>query len=165
MESSKMTTQEERETRIQDWIAAIVRDGGIERYDDLHVDQIDTRWASREYWLQAGLEAFGIAVRLRNSQMLDLGVVLAFSLKSSENREGVDFSTSQALEAQLDWSPPSLYLFRRGREPWTQVGAEAVQLDARSLFGRSPLDAKECYYLEFKQPESPEYFRTVFLAG
>jgi hypothetical protein len=157
-------TPEERETRIQDWLTAVVKDGGIDRYDDLHVDQIDLHWASREHWMQGSLEAFKIAVRLRNVQMIDLAVVLAFSLNSSENREGVNFSTPEALEAQLDWSPPSLYLFHRGQEPWTQVGAEAVPLNAAILFGTSFV-AEGCYYIEFLQLGCQEYFRSVFLAS
>ena len=30
-----------RESAIADWIATVLGDGGIERYDDLHIDQVD----------------------------------------------------------------------------------------------------------------------------
>jgi hypothetical protein len=159
-----MTGLEERESRIQNWITEVLSGGGIDQYDDLHLNQIDGEWAGKEHWLQGGLEAYRIAVRLRNSQAPNLKVVLAYSLNTSEIPQGVNFGTTEALQSQLDWSPPSLYLFHRGREPWTQPVDKAVCLNAESLFG-SPLESVECYYVEFKQPGSSEYLRSVFLAG
>ena len=36
---------------------AVVSHGGLDRYDDLHVDQIDPNWKARAFWVSAGLES------------------------------------------------------------------------------------------------------------
>ena len=156
-----MMTQEEREARIERWMTTIVRDGGVERYDDLHIDEIDAHWANRDQWVRAGFEAFRIAVGLRELHKLALVVVLAFSLESGERQRGIDFETVDEFQSELDWSPPSLYLFPAESVPWS--GGEALPLDAGTLFDAP--DAQGCYYMEFKQPESAEYSRSVLLAG
>jgi len=51
-------TKEKRGRAIEIWMTAIARDGGVDRYDDLHIDKIDPLWGSRDLWLQGGLEAY-----------------------------------------------------------------------------------------------------------
>ena len=160
-----MTIRIERQKVIEDWMVTIAGDGGIERYDDLHIDRIDERWAHREQWSQGGLEAFRLALGLRDRHRLALTVALAYSLESGEELLGVNFRTPDEFHAQLDWSPPSLYLFDFGREPWSQSGEEVAKpIDVNILFATS-LNAKACYYMEFKQPDSIEYSRSVFVTG
>src|SRR5205823_7302631 len=109
-------------------------------------DQIDNDWRDRECWLKGGLRAYELAISLRDDNRLDLTVALAFSLQSGEQPRGVDFTTSLELASEFDWSPPSLYLFRRGSEPWVEtiphVGSRTYSsvikyLDASKLFGAS----------------------------
>jgi hypothetical protein len=160
-----MTIRIERQKVIEAWMVANIGDGGIERYDDLHIDRIDEHWARREQWLQGGLEAFRLALGLRDQHRLAPTVALAYSLRSGEEPLGANFRTPDEFHAQLDWSPPSLYLFDCGREPWPQSDGVVVQLiDVNILFATS-LSAKACYYMEFKQTGSIEYSRSVFVTG
>ena len=46
-------------------------------------------------------------------------VAAGFSLLSVSTKDGSDFNDIEAVTGELDASPPSLYLFRAGREPWT----------------------------------------------
>jgi hypothetical protein len=150
---------------IEAWFTAIVQDGGVERYDHLHIDKIDARWARREHWLEGGTEAFRLTRRVRDRHGLALIVALAYSLESGEALRGMNFRTPDEFQAQLDWSPPSLYLFHPNHDPWNQSGAEVVKpIDVTTLFGNT-LDAKGCYYMEFRQAGSTEYSRSVFVAG
>jgi len=161
-----MTTREKQQRVIEDWMNTIVRDGGIDRYDDLHIDRIDSLWAHREHWLESGLKALYLARSARDERKLAVTVALAFSLKSGEEAVGVNFSTPDEFLAQLDWSPPSLYLFRPSHEPWIISACEEGrrQLDPDILFA-TIIKAVTCYYMEYRQPESPEYSRSVFLVG
>jgi hypothetical protein len=70
----------------------------------------------------------------------------------------------------LDWSPPSLYLFRQGLEPWnlptdpknvSEVLIKNIGEKVRDI----PKIATNCYYIQFKQPESHEYSRSILIAG
>jgi hypothetical protein len=169
-----MIAREAKRSVIENWMRSSIQDGGIERFDDLHIDQIDPMWRSRSSWIAGALQAYGLAVELRDRFLLDIVVALAFSLRSGEGALGVNFGTLSELEKELDWSPPSLYLFHRGQEPWRAsppaqgvapvAGLFIQRMDAPSLFGTA-VRASECYFLEFKDLSSDEYSRTLFLAG
>jgi hypothetical protein len=159
-----MTKQVGQQSVIESWIIAIIADGGVERFDDLHIDKVDYRWAHREHWVSGGLEAFQLARRLRDQYELALTVALAYSLESDDRPTGINFATPDEFQAQLDWSPPSLYLFDRDHQPWALSAEVAAPLDASTLSVITPV-VNGCYYIEFKQSGSAEYSRTVFVTG
>lgn len=158
---------------IENWMLSNVETKGYERYDDLHVDQIDSAWRSRDSWIDAGFAAFQTAIDIRDCNGLNLVVVLAYSLISSEKPLGIDFETRKELQARLDQSPPSLYLFPRGREPRTQTGilggeniaTNVVVKDVNPHVLGASTKIKRCYYMEFKQAGFEEYSRTLFVEG
>lgn len=141
----------------------IVEDGGVSRFDDLHIDKISSEWKHKDRWISGGLEALRIAIGLRDRHQLPFTVGLGFSLESGHQRGGIDFQTKEELFARLDWSPPSLYLFRRGTEPHAQTADATVEeLDATILGAESVLG---CCYLEFRAGGAGEYYRSVFAEG
>ena len=71
-----------REEIIENWLLRIVSDGGIDRYDDLHIDVVDKRWTLRENWTAGALESYRIAGALRDRHNWDLSIVLAFALST-----------------------------------------------------------------------------------
>jgi len=99
------------ETKIREWMLATISNGGIDRLDDLHVDDIDGNWKQRANWISAGIRVYELAVRLQNDLGLNVKVALGFSLLDGM---GQTFDTEEEFESQLDWSPPSLYLFKAG---------------------------------------------------
>lgn len=161
MRTSAMTPQNRRKGVIEAWIVSILQDGGIDRYDDLHIDNIDKKWSKREHWLDAGLLAFQLALPLKQKYASHTTLSLAYSLESGEERRGVDFYSPHELEAQFNWSPPSLYLFYRGAELW--IKSHAHILDAFKIFGKSH-SARKCYFFEFKAEADDEYSRSIFLS-
>jgi len=158
---------------VQAWMLANVQNRGYERYDDLHVDRIDPDWKPREKWIDAGIEAFRLAVHLRDRNQLSFTVALAYSLVSLRPpRSGTDIRTREELESQLDWSPPSLYLFSPGEEPGTPPSIQKARGIADSVVVRDlPSDllgiaiGKRSYYIEFRQVEFDEWSRSVFVEG
>jgi hypothetical protein len=92
---------------------ATISNGGIDRLDDLHVDDIDENWKLRANWISASIRAYELAVRLQSNLALSVKVALAFSLLDGMDQR---FDTEEEFERQLDWSPPSLYLFRAGNQ-------------------------------------------------
>jgi len=151
---------------IRTWMDTIARDGGIDRYDDLHVDQIDDHWKAQNLWVSAGLESFELAVGIRDAEESDLTVALAFPLESGEFRKRLSFQTREELERNFDATPPSLYLFCPGTEFWTQTAqyVNVEDVDWKSLFG-SNNSIKKCLYMEYKRPTSEDYIRSVFVVG
>ncbi len=131
----------ERETTIRRWMLACVSDGGIERLDDLHVDDIDGSWKDPTSWVSAGLVAYRLALGIQRELSLDVTVALAFSLVDAQDTSRDVFETQQQFEKQLDWSPPSLYLFKVGDQ---QHLSATVRVDPlpKALFSQLPEDTK-----------------------
>src|SRR5258708_26816605 len=163
--------EHEHEQIIESWILTIIEDGGVMRYDDLHLDRIDNEWKVPNLWLPAAFHAQDMAIKIRNRHGLTLSVVVGFSLKGGMKKAGVNFKTRAQLEARFNQTPPSLYLFELGTEPWARdkipgIGASAHNLTAEridsAIFGKSsPL--KDCWYVEFKHSDVEGYCRSVFV--
>jgi len=123
--ATKPLDEQARERVIEAWMLRIVRDGGIARFDNLHIDQIDEGWEPREMWVQGGMEAFRLALMVRDRHKFRFIVGLGFSLESGATSTDFDFQTGEELISRVDWSAPSLYLFEReknqaSRLPWCE---------------------------------------------
>ena len=162
----------DRKSVIETWMLTIVQDGGVERYDDLHLDVIDPIWKPKEAWVRAGLIAFQLAVELRDRHHLDFTVGLGFSLPGGRKPIGVNFGSIDELGIKLDSTPPSLYLFKRGQEPALTLLLSAS--NGETLPG--PLvrtisvfpdiaDSAACNYMEYLRPDDTEYRRSIFVTA
>lgn len=142
---------------------------GFEQYDDLHIDRIDAEWADRTAWIDGGLEALQEAVGLRDRHALNFTVALAYSLVVDRLPSEPPPRSRSDLDAQMDWSPPSLYLFQKGREPWVERGGVAAPIEyfvggsTASSQGGLRLDRAQCYYMEFAQ--GGRRYRSIFVAS
>jgi hypothetical protein len=131
----------ERETTIRQWMLATVTNGGIQRLDDLHVDDIDESWTEPTSWVSGGLIAYGLALRIRRELDLNVTVALGFSLINAEGTSVGVFETQEEFEKQLDWSPPSLYLFKVGDQQHLSGTIRADPLP-KALFSQLPEETK-----------------------
>src|SRR5437016_4212160 len=98
MEPSPMSTKQQHEKIVEEWMLSSIRGGGIDRYDDLHIDKIEEKWRDRTFWLNGGLQAFEFALLHRGRHSLDVTVVLAYSLQSGKQQRGIDSKQSAALQ-------------------------------------------------------------------
>ncbi len=164
MDPDLMALEDRKHTEvIEQWISTVIRNEGIRRFDELHIDKVEPRWNSKNEWIEGGLESFRIALELRDRNRLPFTVALGFSLDSGDRLRGVDFQGREELRDRLNWSPPSLYLFHRGKEPDTQSTTGTVQhLDPAVLGATREV---RCYYLEFNLDGAGEYSRSVFIDG
>ena len=105
----KMSVAPER--FVESWMTSIIETGEIERFDDLHIDQIDAGWKKRETWMNAGFKALKLAIALRDRYHLPVDITLAFSLLSGRLPHGIDFTNEVELEKRFDWSPPDAFFY------------------------------------------------------
>jgi hypothetical protein len=165
-ENYPVNEEDKHRENIQNWMLSIIRDGGIRRYDDLHVDAIDKSWSDKSKWVAAGFQALKVAIALRDSLRIDFSVVLGFSLDPMAAGCGARYQDEKILEENLNWMPPSLYLFERGREPWTEIEVPIPNVDKvivdRSQEASRPW-IKYWSYMEFQRDNEP--LRSVFVAG
>jgi hypothetical protein len=139
---------------------ATVSEGGIERLDDLHVDDIDATWKDTSSWVSAGLIAYELALEIRHELGLEVTVALGFSLVDAQDTSGDVFETQEEFQKQLDWSPPSLYLFNAGD---TQHLSATVRVDPlpKAFLSRLPKDTK--FFLLRWLAEDGSQRRSVFV--
>ena len=128
--------------------------GGVERYDDLHIDLMDATWKPRETWISNGIAAIELASSMQASIKQGFVVALGMSLVAREAHEIP--STSADLVEQIDGTPPSLYLFRSGREPWH----EGCEYTFETNFGTKEQGIRGLY-IEFRR--SGELRRSYYL--
>jgi hypothetical protein len=150
----------ERETTIRQWMLATVSNGGIQRFDDLHVDDIDETWKEPTNWVSAGLIAYGLALRIRRELGLDVTVALGFSLVDAQDTSVDVFETQEEFEKQLDWSPPSLYLFKVGDQQHLSAAIRADPLP-KALFSQLPEGTKS-FFLRWLAEDGSQR-RSVFV--
>jgi hypothetical protein len=141
--------------RIQEWMNHVHATGGVERYDDLHIDLIDAKWKPREMWISGAITALKLASSMQVSIKHGFVVALGMSLVAREPHEIP--STPTDLVEQIDWTPPSLYLFRSGREPWHEH-CQCTFLETN--FGTEEQDIRGVY-IEFRR--SDELQRSYYL--
>lgn len=133
-----------RQQKIYQWMLDVT-EIGEHRFDDLHVDKIDAQWSEKEMWFEGGLEALRTALAIRSTLDPNVVVVLAFSLSEAA---AYPFATREEIEALFDWSPPSLYLFSLGKEPWTNSGYNRIEQVDPKLFS-DDITAISAFYAEF----------------
>lgn len=150
----------DRGTTIRRWMLATVSGGGIKRLDDLHVDDIDAGWKDPTGWVSAGLTAYELALGIQRELSLDVTVALAFSLVVAQDTSVDVFETQEEFEKQLDWSPPSLYLFKVGDQ---QHLSATIRVDAlpKALFSQLPDGTKSFLLLWLAEDGSQR--RSVFV--
>ena len=168
MAQIEMSGAQKRGQIIESWMNTVIHDGGVDRYDDLHIDQIDKSWKDPHAWVDAAFEAIRLAVATRDRLRLDFTVALAWSLQTDKAPPVGDFTQRQYLESQTNWSPPSLYLFYRGREPWTQIDVRSSNVHSAVIKRADHSVAaangiKYWCYIEFTQGD--ELNRSVFGLG
>jgi hypothetical protein len=161
---------QDRKRVIEQWMTRVSQDGGIERYDELHIDAIDPQWKQRKRWAVASSSAFqcGVAVRNRLNPPLTVGLGMSLREDALEPTHEIELTD---LVAAADWSPPALYLFREGHEPGHdlkdairegRVEADSVLSEFTALHVPT---AKSSVFLRFKRSASDEYTTSVFILG
>ena len=146
-----------RSVNIEGWMRMVLRTGGIERFDDLHIDKIDPAWGGRESWIEGSSKAIDLAKELKANIAPDKTLALMCSLTNDGN-EFIAPRSPDELSEQINWTPPSLYLFDAGNEPWGDTGTVTVIPTVRMFTG-----CTECFVMEFST-ENEKEFRRAFVA-
>lgn len=139
---------------IENWMRMVLATGGIERFDDLHIDQIDPVWRDRDSWVDGSSDALTLARELKEAIAPEKTLVIMCGL-SREDREVAPPHSLAELAVQMDWTPPSLYLFDPENEPWVDSGRVKVTLIAPMLPACS-----DCFVMDFVTEQHNELRRT-----
>ncbi len=132
------------------------------QFIDIHIDELDPSLKPPVEWISGVQRLLAEGTWLLATRG-DERFVLAgcIALRSSCEAIGINFANEVDLSHELDVTPPSLYLFWRGSEPWADHIHGFVQLDSPLRFGVLPQAA--AMYLEYQAPTEVEMRRSLWL--
>ena len=147
---------------IESWMTEVIQGGRHRAFADLHVDQVDAKFGPRDQWLRGAVDCAREAILIRNSRNWNFTIAIGMSLRSNPQRVGLPSVTYAQLEELLDDSPPSLYLFERGAEPWiddADFGGATLDLPWISNLAVVPR------FREWFDENDEDYRRSFWLCG
>jgi hypothetical protein len=161
VEDSIMSIPDMQHRIIAQWMQDVVVNEGYRRFDDLHIDDVDPRYEDPRLWMPGITAALNEAVSIRDLHNWPFTVAAGISLMSSEIAQGPAIRNPDDVVQQIDETPPSLYVFPKGGEPWhtqqqsyTKMPDGAVTTDSRAC----------CYFSEQFDSTDQEYRRVVWIS-
>lgn len=143
--------------KIQNWINEFLKADKL--YSDIHIDRIAGKKIDEANWISTGFDYLAAAEEMVQILNNNFQIYLSISLIAEEYSLGVNFKNLKELKEQLDFSPPSLYIFRDGMTPYNGLNSDQykkIKLDHMMDY--------DVFYMEYKQPDDVEYRRSIWFA-
>ncbi len=133
--------------------------GSHQRFDDLHVDEIDARYKDRDQWMNGVAHALEQAVAIRDEKDLPFTIAVGIALAPSAEALGAVPADTSELSDAMDLTPPSLYAFPVGQTPWIkESGCRPIEISMENDRERS-----RWYMREQFDEGGQEFNRTLWL--
>jgi hypothetical protein len=158
--NSKLSYKE----KIFNWMQNTITEKLYGENYDLHLDVIDHAFKNKpKKWIIGSLKCFEYTIDIRDKYFQSFAIGWAFSLKSKNIPIGINFNTVQELMKQFDYSPPSLYLFQKGKEPWI-IDKDDFTIINSDIFSQVNIRYK-CLYLEIMSEYDDDYIRSFWMTA
>jgi len=144
--------------KLQTWIEKCIIEKTYLDYNDLHIDELKKTFKKKKYWINGGVQVLKKANDILQKGFCNFTVSLALSLLSDEQPLGINFTNSKTLAQQFDDTPPSLYIFKKGTEPWITMNTQIISLED-AIF-----DFFSLCYIEYKEEKELEFRRSVWIS-
>lgn len=66
---------------VEQWIEDAIVNGSYQRFDDLHVDEIDPRYRDRRQWVSGASQALEQAAAIRDEKNLPFTIAVGIALR------------------------------------------------------------------------------------
>src|SRR6185437_8765613 len=95
----------------------------------MHIDHFEPRWKERARWIEGGMSILQEAMAAVALTHCNYKLAMVYTLRATTDTFNIDFATKEEFHAQLDHSPPYLFIAEPGSEPWiTSRAYESVQI-------------------------------------
>jgi len=148
-------------SRIADWFDHVVTTGGYKRFEDLHVDDMDSEYRRRDRWIDGAIAGLNAAAKVRDLRQAPFTVAAGFALLSNPQRVGLSAQVLRDVQREFDFSPPSLYVFERKHEPWL-TDEDFVEWNGQMYAGDA--GPTHAYLREWYDEDEELYHRSFWLA-
>ena len=140
---------------LKKWIASCIRARSWERFDDLHLDEIDSELIEKSNWVSESFKIHDTIIGLIENS--DIECLLAIPLVYAQKETDAKTLSREDINSLLDYTPPSYYLF-----PKADKNFEATIKNSKQLLELSAEAGKTVLFQESQQSEN-EFTRTVFV--
>lgn len=113
--------------RIQDWIDYSISHSSWESHYDLHIDMIDDSFKDKSSWVDGGLYAFSLLLKLIDNSRYD--ALLAMVLNYTRSKTDLGKIDMEYLQNNQYVSPPSLYIFPKSYNEYKKTLDSAIYID------------------------------------
>ncbi len=151
---------EERKLKIKSWLLSVVNDISWEKYNDLHIDEVDNVFKKKDNWFDGGLECYIHAVSIVKELKIPYTIELTFSLKSKKTLKDYVIKDIESLKKEFDYSPPSLYVFRNDWKNLEEIKKKGTALEG--LIDNDKVFGNLYYYQAFNERDR-EVRRVLYL--
>ncbi|MBF0548731.1 MAG: hypothetical protein HQM08_30180 [Candidatus Riflebacteria bacterium] len=141
---------------IKNWLNRAWFNASYKQFDDLHIDLVEPS-VNQENWFSFGVDCLLAANKIKLKERIPLIVGLAFSLRSGGQPIGVNFSSLQEFNQELNNTPPSLYLLE-------------IRFLERSIFQKVSLpnieflpETLDYFYVEYQDDADSDHRRSLWL--
>jgi|694.fasta_scaffold00269_21 hypothetical protein len=138
-----------------EWIDKIIKNKSWERYEDLHLDEIDNQFKHHESWVRGGISVYELILSIVFGKPYNCFLVIQLSY--SNNKTNVNDLKWDQLTSLLDITPPSFYVFPEGNINYEKTITDLLYVESLS---------KEIGYKVFLKEEKEgegEYFRCLYI--
>ena len=140
---------------LKKWIASCIRARSWERFDDLHLDEIDSELIEKSNWVSESFKIHDTIVELIENSNVEC--LLAIPLGYAQSKTDAKTLSLMDISSLLDYTPPSYYLFLKGDKNF-----EATINNSKHLLELSAEIGKTVLFQESQQLEN-EFNRTIFV--
>lgn len=149
-----------RTLRVQEWLRRAIALSGAQSFIDLHIDDVDDCWRSRDKWLDGAADCLRLAIRVIRDEASTWEVAIGMSLTPHSVPIGISARSSDDLVHEFDSSPPSLYVFESGTGPWYGDSGSVRKLEGTSWL---PGISTQAYFLEWWDHNDDEFRRALWV--
>ncbi|KLT67191.1 hypothetical protein [Pedobacter sp. BMA] len=146
-------------TEIMSWLMGVIDDNSWEKYNDLHIDEVDNVFKNKSNWVGGGLDCYIQAVSIIKELNIPYTIELAFSLKSKKKIANHIITDINFLKKELDHSPPSLYVFHNDWKGLSELKQKGIKLS--NFTDNDEIVGSFYYYQVFNERDS-EVRRVLF---
>lgn len=143
---------EKMKSKIKSWLLKVTADGSWEKYNDLHIDEVDKAFKSKANWIVGGLECYTQAISIIQELNMPYTIELAFSLKSKKKVSDYIITDIGSLKKEFDYSPPSLYVFHNEWEGLKDLKQKGIKL--RDFADNVTITGSFYYYQVFNERDN-----------
>lgn len=139
---------------LQTWINKVIQDKLWNKFIDIHIDDIDKDFKEKDTWLKGSLFLYNCILNIIDKTNYDVSLVIPLSCVLG--RQDLKSKTYDALENELDLTPPSFYLFPKNHKNFEDTIKSAKYLEEIS----NDINFQAFYKEDI---EGEENYRTIYL--